>query len=105
MIEPTSKRFGEDAAEQARGNTDQPGCGQADVLSAGEDESPECPDDQAGEHEPEEREGQADEGAREQQGQDDDDQDDDDRHVAQASERRQVADALRFESGSPHLAP
>ena len=59
-----------------------------------EDESPECSDDQAGEHEPEEREGQADEGARQQQGEDDDDQDDDDRHVADASERRQAADAL-----------
>ena len=51
-----------------------------------EDEPPECPNDQAGEREPEQREGQADQRARQQQGEDDDDQDDDDRHVADANE-------------------
>ena len=92
------EKVGEDAAEKARGDSDQPRCEQADVLSAREDEPPQRPDDETGEHEPDEREGQADERARQQQDEDDDEQDDDDRHGADASERRRAADVRQSQS-------
>ena len=86
MIQSNVEGVREDAAEKARGDSDQRGCEQADVVSAWEDEPPERPDHQAGERKPEQREGQADERACQQQGKDDDQQDDDDRHGADANE-------------------